>query len=168
MCDENQIDEHIEDIPDNILQGFGPTPAPRWELITQNADERNTRFQRTKKSALYKIHHNISDPSELQRFQEEIDRGFEAAIREQIVNADPNHFISIKLDSESLDDPFYLPPRRVRNFNRKDFWNAFDKLAQSKRQFIEDGLINLSVNIYQSMRGGGRKKRRYCLPYLCC
>lgn len=156
---QTEDEQMISDEEPEELEGFGVEPYHRWEMIERNNDVEWDKFGLIQRRAKFIVNHSIHNAYDLKRWKEEIDQGFENAVKDLIVDMPPENVLTIQMTGQGVEEPFYIPPHRIKDFNRQMFWNYFNKLSQSKKEFLVSGVANIKVHIYETLKGGGRSTK---------
>ena len=138
------------------IEGVLVKPLINWVLIEEFPIKTNNKYKRTEKKVVFNLEHNFGGLPELMEFQSAIDNAFETAVRPMLSNAQPSDKFTLLIESEGLDKDIYLRPQNVSDFDKTRFLNQIYKTCQSKREFLNSGLMNVKASIYSSLSGSGR------------
>jgi hypothetical protein len=157
---DDQLVQPIGEQEDDEMEGMGADPLPRWELLEQRNDSRS-RFKLFKTMAKFKVHHNLYEPSDILRYNNEIAKSFYEAIHKLLIGYTTDHKITVTFETEEMDNPFSIPPVWIDEFNPKLLVYKLEGVTQSKKEILLNGPINVTIHIFEAEkgRGGGRSKR---------
>ena len=65
-------------------------------------------------------------------------------------------FSAYIMNDEELQTPIFIPPRRIKNFDKQDFLNSVYEVVQSNSRFLLSGVLRLKLTITNALSGSGR------------
>ena len=78
------------------------------------------------------------------------------AVQPFLSSAQPSDKFTALIASEKLDKDIYLRPQKISDFDKTRFLNQIFKTSQSKREFLNSGLLKIRVSTYRPLSGSGR------------
>ncbi|MDI9312001.1 MAG: DNA polymerase [Limnohabitans sp.] len=155
-------DEILSVLEDNNFEQFGGSiqSEPLLNFIkVSESSYKSTRFHRQTKRTLFRVNHNLSQLADLLEVEDQIDDAFFKIIEENTTNAKLNDIISVSIDNENLITPIFISKKK-QFIRREDVLNRIEKICQSSRSFLIDGILDFEVSVTECLSGRGRLSKR--------
>lgn len=117
-------------------------------------------LRRSTTLAQYTVNHNLNDFTTTADVEKAIDSAVSNVFEDYLQNANPDDYISAYIHHSELNNPIYMVPQRVSNFNPGEFADAIDRVMQSNQLFVLDGELTLEVNLQRNISGGARLPKK--------
>ncbi|KAI1287862.1 hypothetical protein HDE_09793 [Halotydeus destructor] len=130
-------------------------------LIRREEDATLDTCRRKVFTAVYELSHNIEDLDHLETFESDFDDLYRQMLEPLISNCDPEDIIAVRLqDDDNLGKStltrgeIFVTYKRKAKIDYKELSLKLRKVAQSSTQFLEFGLLKMTVSIVKPFRGG--------------
>lgn len=133
------------------------TPIFTWTEIQPARVTKFSKFFKVSHQRQFKVEHNLQNFTNLFDIEEEMDSKFEGLVTPVISNASPNDIVFIGIANKDLNYDIFIPPCKVRRFDKQQFLNSIYEVVQSNAKFLLDGLLDVTVSVVTSVRGSGKK-----------
>jgi hypothetical protein len=120
-----------------------------WVLEEDLGEVFNKIYNRTDKRAIFRIENNFTSTPSRSVYVKVIDNSFESAMMYLLKDAKKEDIFSAFIDNEYLKYPIYIPPDRIRSFNKHQFLDNVLETGQYFPDFLKSGKIEISVKIYK-------------------
>ena len=131
-----------------------------WEITHIFDTHRDTRIKRLEQKARFIVHHNLDQIEDLDAFGNDIDNAFGDAVRPFIENCNEVDHVTFNIISEGLIKKIFIKSAPIKDFDPKSFRDAIKVVSQSNTEFLLAKKLIVQVNIWESLRGGGRTLKR--------
>ena len=132
------------------------TPLLEFKIIREELKE-YPKFRKSEYKTIFVIKHNIGVFTNLVSIRNELERNFESIINKALRKSKPGDRIGLTIDNEFLDHPIYVAYQSANSFDVSKLYQAIEKVAQSHRSFLTNGLLTIEVSIIENLSGSGVK-----------
>src|SRR5882762_5327197 len=120
------------------------TPMLEFNVVNKSEKEYK-KFHRIERKTTFSINHNLNSVGNLIVFRIEFEDAVEKLLSEMMDGVGEEDRISIELFNQELDHPIYIAPQKKENFNISHIFDRIEKYAQSYRNFLAEGMLDLSI-----------------------
>ncbi|XP_074604005.1 uncharacterized protein LOC141857411 [Brevipalpus obovatus] len=133
------------------------------ELIFTKLNDRelpyNPNFHRRQWETTFSLQHNLSSFADLTTVSTAIDSFYQNFMSYFLDEAMPTDRVTVSISHHSINPPIYINFLR-KDFDREAFSKRLNALAQSSRDLLSDGEINIVVRLVKNIGGQGYAKRK--------
>lgn len=135
-------------------------PKPVFELeFVGELPPVKTKINLTEFSTVFNIDHNLGELAD-DIFQAEnlVDAAIEEMVRPLVNRADTNDKISIRIQVDGMNEPFFSAYTSKVNFRTEDFLTSLaQSITSGREEFLSSGKMTLTVSVLKPLTGFGKR-----------